>query len=310
MTKKISILVPCFNSEKYIFRCLESCKNQTYKDLEIIVVDDGSNDSTLKIVEENFKSDKRFKIYSKENEGISKTRNFLIEKMNGEYGYFLDSDDWIDYDCIETFMNKFNNQDLIINSSYVNKKNKQKNFYITDKINKNTDKFSYIQNNTYFPWNILFKKKFILDNNLLFCEESSFFEDAGIMTIWFLCTNNITFINSAKYHYNISNSSSLSHQKKMSYKKINDSIIQLNNLYTRIKSLYIDNKPEKEIIDQLSFYHCVIFSYIEFQSNILKKEKKDLKLKLKKLEKSHWRLRLPKRYWKFWYFILYRIFFY
>ncbi len=99
---KISVIIPIYNVEKYLEKCLESVINQTYKDLEIICVDDCSPDNSNKIVQEYLKKDSRIKLIQREkNGGLSAARNSGLNKATGEYVYFLDSDDWIAPDFLE-----------------------------------------------------------------------------------------------------------------------------------------------------------------------------------------------------------------
>lgn len=96
MVKIISVIVPVYNAEKYINNCLESIVNQSYSYLEIIVVDDGSKDQSLKLCEAWGKKDNRIKVIHKENNGVSSARNTALEVASGEYLGFVDSDDMID----------------------------------------------------------------------------------------------------------------------------------------------------------------------------------------------------------------------
>lgn len=98
----ISIVIPVYNVEKYLDRCLESVTNQTYKNLEIILVDDGSLDFSLTICKSWEKKDNRIKVFHKENGGLSDARNYGVTKANGEYIFFIDSDDCMSKDTIET----------------------------------------------------------------------------------------------------------------------------------------------------------------------------------------------------------------
>ncbi len=98
----ISILLPAYNVEKYISHCIETIINQTYKNIEIIIVDDCSPDDSGKIAEEYSKKDNRIKVYHHErNKGLSAARNTGIENAHGEYITFVDSDDWVSYDYVE-----------------------------------------------------------------------------------------------------------------------------------------------------------------------------------------------------------------
>ncbi len=302
----VSLLIPCYNSEKYIGRCLESCINQTHYDIEIIVANDGSTDNTQNIVEEYQLKDKRIKLINQCNKGIAETRNVLINNVNGDFFFFIDADDTIDQNCIETYVNSIGENNLVINSCYVNTKKKEKIFYITNKIKHDTSIDNFLINNTPFVWGILYRTKYFRDNNFSFNGKFPFFEDAGLITWVIYKSQHVSFINNPKYHYFI-NKGSLCHTR-ISIEKINNCIEQLNYLYNLISSdIDIDHKKYPQCInDQLAFYHCIIFTYIQFQSSLKKKEKKEFKKKLKDLEKTHCRLKFPKRYWKWWYFLLYR----
>lgn len=111
---KISVIIPVYNTEKYLSRCLESIINQTYTDLEIICVNDGSTDNSAKILEEYAKKDKRIKVISQNNRGLSMARNVGLKHMSGQYVSFIDSDDWIDVEYYEYLMYqiKYNNADI------------------------------------------------------------------------------------------------------------------------------------------------------------------------------------------------------
>ena len=101
MDEKISVIVPVYNVEQYLERCVESIINQTYKNLEIILVDDGSTDNSGKLCDELAKKDNRIKVIHKENAGVSEARNSGIQKATGEYLCFVDADDFVMNDYIK-----------------------------------------------------------------------------------------------------------------------------------------------------------------------------------------------------------------
>ncbi len=101
MDKKISVVVPIYNVEQYLRRCVDSIIGQTYKDLEIILVNDGSTDGSLNICREYEKADSRIKVIDKQNGGLSSARNAGIDIMTGKYVVFIDSDDYIAYNMVE-----------------------------------------------------------------------------------------------------------------------------------------------------------------------------------------------------------------
>ncbi len=99
---KVSVLIPAYNAEKYISECLNSICNQTHSDLQIVVFDDGSSDMTLDIIRKHASQDSRIEVYTRENRGVAVTRNQLIGHAVGEYTLFVDADDWIESDMVES----------------------------------------------------------------------------------------------------------------------------------------------------------------------------------------------------------------
>ena len=102
----VSILVPVYNVESYLSQCLDSLINQTYNNLQIVLIDDGSKDNSWSIMQDYATKDNRIEIYHQENVGVATTRNNLLEKIKGEYVLFVDSDDWIELDMVEFLINK------------------------------------------------------------------------------------------------------------------------------------------------------------------------------------------------------------
>ena len=101
---KISVLIPVYNTEKYLRECVDSTISQTYSQLEIILVDDGSADNSGKICDEYAQNDKRVKVIHKPNGGLSSARNVGIDKATGEYIAFVDSDDYLKKDYVEKLL--------------------------------------------------------------------------------------------------------------------------------------------------------------------------------------------------------------
>ena len=98
MGDKISVIIPVYNVEKYLDKCIMSVINQSYKNLEIIIVDDGSTDNSRVLCDKYAKIDNRIKVFHKKNGGLSDARNFGLKHATGEFIAFLDSDDWVDKD--------------------------------------------------------------------------------------------------------------------------------------------------------------------------------------------------------------------
>ena len=120
MSKLISVIVPVYNVEKYLEKCVSSIVNQTYKNLEIMLVDDGSTDSSGKMCDEFAKKDDRIKVIHKPNGGLSDARNSALKIAKGDYIGFVDSDDYIADDMFETLCDLMedNNSDISIVSFY------------------------------------------------------------------------------------------------------------------------------------------------------------------------------------------------
>ena len=105
MTNKVSVIIPAYNVESCIFRAFESALGQSYKNIEVVVVDDGSTDATWEVIQRYATQDSRVVAVSKENGGVSSARNRALELASGDYVVFLDSDDWLEPDAIEYLLN-------------------------------------------------------------------------------------------------------------------------------------------------------------------------------------------------------------
>lgn len=178
---KVSVIIPVYNTEKYLDECLTSVQNQTLEDIEIVCVNDGSKDGSLKILEEHEKNDKRIKIINQENQGVSAARNNGLKNARGEYIMFLDSDDYfVPYACEKEYniavKNKasvveFGVRDFVdgesVDLSGINYDDSKVTVY-TRKENENP--FSVLNFSCGVIWNKIWKKSFISENNLSFKE--------------------------------------------------------------------------------------------------------------------------------------------
>lgn len=106
---KVSVIIPVYNVEKYLKTCVDSVLKQTYTELEILLIDDESSDKSGEICDSYINEDARIKVFHKKNEGVSAARNFGIERAEGEWLFFVDSDDWIDYKTVEAVMSYVDN---------------------------------------------------------------------------------------------------------------------------------------------------------------------------------------------------------
>ena len=217
--KKISIIIPIYNVEKYITECLESVIYQTYKNLEIICIDDCSNDNSLKITEEFALKDKRIKIIKfKQNLGVAQARNTGIESATGDYIFFLDSDDYIKSDIIEKMYKKIceTNSDIVVAGIQAFSEDNE-NEYLVKKATKSNSTYNSI--NYYktsminleealkkipcVSWGKLFSKKFIHNNQLRFIEKNAKYEDNGFLLKMLANFPSISFIEDIGVMYRI-----------------------------------------------------------------------------------------------------------
>ena len=181
---KISIIIPVYNAEKYVEECFRSIINQSYKDYEIIFINDSSTDNSLSIIKKLVILHKgiQIKIISnKQNKGTAFSRNKGITQAIGEYIYFMDDDDTISVEALNTFIdaaNKYNYPDIVCANVNVNLyKRIIKEKYLTGNINIRK---SYFNSEWYeMPWNKLIKRSFLLENKLFFTEDI-YYED----TLW------------------------------------------------------------------------------------------------------------------------------
>lgn len=186
-----SIIIPVFNSEKYLKNCLVSISNQNYDNFECIVIDDGSTDNSLKIAK-NFEKDKRFKIFHQKNKGVGFARNFGITKANGEYIIFIDSDDTVAFDFFEKIVKLNANDDLL--------------FFTNDYPNSILKVCDFIEKLDLFklvgaPWGKVFKKSILLENSIFFPTEIDFCEDLHFFINYLLRIKFIHICNYEIYNY-------------------------------------------------------------------------------------------------------------
>ena len=204
---KISVIIPVYNSEKYIERCLNSIINQTYKNLEIILLNDGSTDKSYSIIEEYKKLDSRIKLINQNNQGVAKTRNKGILNSTGELIMFVDNDDYLDCDYIKKLYDEIEDNDVIV-SGY--KRVTDKKIIYKKKIKKNNwGKFENVA-----PWGKLIKRNYLVKNNIQFYDYS-IGEDIIFNFKLYTATKKIKIISNYGYNWYYNNNSvSNTRQKK------------------------------------------------------------------------------------------------
>lgn len=285
---KISIIVPVYNVEKFLPRCLDSLIGQTFNDYEIIIIDDGSTDGSPKIISNYIKKSSRKIIYiRKKNEGQASARNIGIEQASGEYLMFVDSDDYIDIDTLQIVYNhaKEKNADIVCFNSYKEENNHIKEYtrefkYVID------CKKRYIITQS-CPWGMLIKTQLIKLNKLYFPKLRAY-EDVAIVPSYVMHANRIEYIDNKLYYYCIRNGSTMN---QISYsEKFEDIFDAMNNLY----ELFKKNNMIKQYHDEIEFLfikhllHGAGLRFIKFDnySKNLKKIIKIMNLLFKKWNKN------------------------
>ena len=182
----VSIIVPIYNAEGYLERCIYSCTNQSYHHIELILVNDGSTDDSLSICKKCLRIDKRVVLIDKKNEGVSKTRNLGIENAKGEFIVFVDADDWIEYDLIEKLLKKQeeSDYDLVVcgNRKKLGQRTKKEVTTSDSDIMSHDEVLRYLatKKDDYLfrgPVNKLYRSSIIKQNSIIFCQALSLGED-------------------------------------------------------------------------------------------------------------------------------------
>lgn len=220
----VSLLSPCYNVEKFLPQCLDSIISQTYSNLQIVLIDDGSKDDTWRVMQDYAGKDNRIEIYHQENQGVAATRNHLLDKVKGDYVLFVDSDDWIEPDMVEFLVGKAltNNIEMVVCGNVINDtppaSEYNEELWSQDKVVKEFLRHVSINGSL---WNKLTKVNLL--HNVKFHCGISYGEDA--LFCWELLQNtkSILVTNKQLYHYRM-NEISLSHSafgsKKLSGHKV------------------------------------------------------------------------------------------
>lgn len=183
----ISIIVPVYNAEIYLCRCIDSILSQTFTDFELILIDDGSPDYSGAICDQYAEKDNRIRVFHKKNGGVSSARNYGIDKALGEYIIFLDSDDyWIENNILSLFITKLHTGNLdVVRAEYVyvdEKSNRlftsiqwEEHLNLKEQVLSSYEMMKYVINGKFFSWLFIFRKNAI--ENLRFNENLAFLED-------------------------------------------------------------------------------------------------------------------------------------
>lgn len=271
---KVSIIVPVYNVENYLRRCLDSLVGQTLEDIEIIIVNDGSTDNSQEIIDEYKNKYSNIKAYIKENGGLGDARNYGLLKADGDYVGFIDSDDYIRKDMYELLYSKAikENADYITcDLTYIFEDNENKNYIskgMSD-LDNNYHKAGILS--PLFAWNKLYKKDLLINNHLEF-SKGLWYEDIPVTTILFALANKIAYIDEALYFY-VQRKGSI---MNTSYnEKMNDIFVALDKIYRAFETRDLLNEYHDEIeylfVEQLMVYGAYRFLRTDHYQELLDK---------------------------------------
>lgn len=258
----VSIIVPVYKVEIELDRCVHSLVNQTYPNIEIILVDDGSPDTCPELCNQYAKEDNRIKVVHKENGGLSDARNAGLKIATGDYILYVDSDDYIDLNSCERLLNAIDEQevDIVVGNAIMEKPDGEEKMLHTatpagiiytakEFIIKSIKAFQW-----YAPaWLNMYRREYLLENELYF-KKGIYFEDMQMLPRVFLQANRIATIDGTFYHYVVRDNSIMTTDGRDS-KKVNDSI----EIYRQWLEMF-KNIDDKEL--QKYLYGILVKYYI------------------------------------------------
>lgn len=216
---KVSIIIPVFNSEKHLDKCIESVINQTIVDWELILIDDGSTDKSEEIMKKHAEKDRRIHYYWKENGGVSSARNMGLDLAKGEFILFVDSDDWLNECYIESFLSRFEEKNSFIIQGYIEVRptgfdeiRYKERIVPKDRVRNEFD-FLVKENIIYSVWGKLYIRKLI--DNIRFNTEFALGEDFLFNLSYLEVCDTIHIIPEANYYYNLMNESAATKRLRM-----------------------------------------------------------------------------------------------
>lgn len=277
--KLISILIPVLNSEKYLEECLDSVVNQSNKNIEIVLVDSGSSDRSIEIINKYIKEDERINLFNTNKTGVSAARNLALEKAKGEYILFVDSDDFLsDKDALNKIMNNLEGNDVIRYENNYLSDNKitsnnileslKDNYktgleFLNDVLNKNNEYKWYL-------WQYVFKKD--LWDDIKFPEDK-IFEDTFTIYRSLLKANNVKVLKDTIYTYR-NNTSGVS--RKINYKICEDLIYVIKESSKYVSSLSIREETKQLLLNNFSFNYISIVNALSIVDSSEKDKVKQL----------------------------------
>lgn len=286
--KLLSIIVPCHNAEKWIAETLNSLIGQTYKNIEILIVDDGSRDNSLDIIKLYKNKDSRIQLFQQKNAGVSMARNSGIEQARGDYVAFCDADDWMEANAYEEMIMSLEKEgaDIVfceferfwpngktqktIETSFPQLKENPKDIFAfwssTAALTK--DDTLYTKDIHGSACRSVFKRDILMRENIRFCADLKFAEDQIFVLSYLACCKEITYLQKHFMHYR-------GHTKPWVYHNMFDNHMNLlkEQLLILQKNEYYSDKRKKQIAGYLkcSAYFGIILPELMFKSDAEKR---------------------------------------
>lgn len=292
ITPKISVIIPVYNVEKYLNKCIDSVLSQTYTNFELILIDDGSTDSSSRICDEYAQKDNRVIVVHKKNGGVSAARNMGLELSKGEYITFVDSDDYVDADFFEVALKEIveNNADVFVsgltmeyyNNGHIVKEQQygieRDCIYITKELLEAWAKEEFPSICMCGPWCKLYKSKTI-KNKVEFNESMSLGEDTYFNLDVLLGVEKLFFSKCVFYHYRRENENSL-------FSRLHKNIYEiLQSVYEKRRNVMVKNECGKDSFDFLEkiYFYDLTGNLIKVFQHKGKTTKKERKVFVKKI---------------------------
>ncbi len=278
----LSIIIPAYNSEKYIAECLQSVIDQELDNnlYEIIVVNDGSTDDTVDIVNQFVKMHTNVHLYNKNNSGVSSTRNYGVTRSKGKYLWFIDSDDYIEKNILKEIIDKLDSRkydvmqicEKLVDANTICE-NKSVNLEFDD--NKQID--------GHLSVSYIISKQFFLDHNLFFNENMDMHEDALWCLFILILAKESTVLLNKVYFYRQHRDSTMKNRTKSFYEKHSRSLLQEAKI---LREIFNRGAIENNLIDKRNFHErireCIqgaLFDVMMFEENYRKRKEFIQKLK-------------------------------
>lgn len=252
---KFSIIIPIYNVEKYLEKCLNSILNQSYKNFEIIAINDGSKDSSKEILNK-YKNNENIKIINQENKGLSAARNEGLKHVTGDYILFVDSDDFIEKDLLKILNDNINDEEIIrFQIRTVNENNQKTIEYKEKTFNKKSGKQAFREILNYHFIELAccyaYKKDYFINSKYKF-NEDLYHEDYGLIPLVIIKSNKVKSIDFLGYNYLIRDNSITNNSNyEKTLKKAQDTLIQYKLLINLDEDIYYKSFLANSVILKL-----------------------------------------------------------